>query len=115
MKRAGRRPALLEHFRELLLQEFLAVVGAVGHVPVLHPQSRIRRFDSPGQLGLVQHKDIPGGVSPRIAQLAGKGLETKTPEIPKMIYAWVIQKRRSFQSRGLIVLSQNRRPEYQNP
>ena len=98
----------LEHLGELPFQELLAVFGTMGQVPVLHPKSWIGRTGTPSQFRLVQHENIPGGVSPWIAQLAGEVLETKTPQIPKMLHAGIIQKCRRFQGCGLGVPLQNR-------
>ncbi len=106
--RGSKIRAVLEHLLDFPLQELMAVLGAMGKVAILHPQGRIGRTRSPGQFRLVQHENVPGGISARIPQLAGEVLKTKAPEIPKVLHAGIIQKCRRFQGCGLGVPLQNR-------
>ena len=74
----------------------LAVFGSVGQVAVLHPHSWLGHRPFPGDLRFIDHKDVPGGFSPGVVQLAGEGLEAEAPEVPKVLYPGVCQ-----ESRGL--------------
>ena len=38
----------------------------------------------PGEFGFIEDEDVPGRFFPGIFQLSGVGLETETPQVPKM-------------------------------
>ena len=65
----------------------------------------------PGELGFIEDKDVPGSVSPRIFKLSSVGLETETPQVPKMFDSRICQKRRRLFGRRLVILLKDRRPK----
>ena len=65
----------------------------------------------PGELGFIEDKDVPGSVSPRIFKLSGVGLETETPQVPKMFDSRFCQIRRRLFGRQLVIALQDRGPK----
>ena len=65
----------------------------------------------PGELGFIENKDVPGSVIPGIFQLGGVGLETETPQVPKMFNSRIGQKRRRLFGRRLVILLKDRGPK----
>ena len=96
---------------QLLFQELLAVFCSSRQVAILHPQGGIRRLAFPGQSGFIENIDIPGSVLPGIFQQGGVGLETETPQVPKMFDPRVCQKSRRLFGRGLVIPLKDRGPQ----
>ncbi len=89
----------------------LAVFGSVGQVAVLHPQSGSGRCPFPGELRFIENKDVPGSLSPGVIQLAGEGLETEAPEVPKVLYPGVCQESRGLFGGRLVIPLKDGGPE----
>jgi len=96
---------------QLLFQELLTVFCSLRQVAILHPQGWGGRLVFPSELGLIEDKDVPGSVFPGIFQLSGVGLETETPQVPKMFDSRICQKRRRLFGRRLVITLKDRGPK----
>jgi len=114
MSALGLAGLLSDQPAQLLFQELLAEFCSLRQVAILHPQGGIGRLAFPGELGFIEDKDIPGNVFPLIFKLSGVGLETETPQVPKMFDSRICQKRRSLFGRRLIILLKDRGPKDKN-
>ena len=65
----------------------------------------------PGELGFIEDEDVPGIFFPGIFKLSGVGLETETPQVPKMFDSRICQKRRRLFGRRLVIPFKDRRPK----